>query len=245
MKFDSRVAIHELLREAEFSEPELKRHGHSLSFSTKAEAKLDRYIALVDSCTFMRGCLQCSMQAKLSLPVVTFTTLSELENQFSDSVALVIICLTDVGKAECANALTTLSTLGPGVPIVVLDPVNDTELARTAHSLGAKGYIPNTTNFEVAAAAVRFILAGGTYVPVDCVLASDLSAHSATQESGSSIVLTEREIGVVKAIQQGKSNKIIAYQLCITEATVKVHVRNIMKKMKAKNRTDIAIKAQI
>ena len=57
--------------------------------------------------------------------------------------------------------------------------------------------------------------------------------------------VTAREAAVIRAIQQGKSNKVIAYELNMCESTVKVHVRNLMKKMKAKNRTDLAIKAQI
>jgi DNA-binding NarL/FixJ family response regulator len=57
--------------------------------------------------------------------------------------------------------------------------------------------------------------------------------------------LTQRERKVVQAIQRGKSNKIIAYELNMCESTVKVHVRNVMKKWKAKNRTDVAIRAQI
>ena len=241
MTYDSDITTEEPQTEVELLHPELKKPGRSPDFSAGSEAKPDRYVAIVDSRTFMRECLQRSLQAELTLPVLTFPTLSELESQFSDSVALVILCLPDAGKAECVNALTVLSNLAPGVPVAVLAPVNDTELARTAHSLGAKGYIPSAMNFEVAVAAVRFILAGGAYIPIDCLLAA---APSATEASDSSIVLTDREIGVVKAIQQGKSNKIIAYQLCICEGTVKVHVRNIMKKMKAKNRTDIAIKAQ-
>jgi DNA-binding CsgD family transcriptional regulator len=51
------------------------------------------------------------------------------------------------------------------------------------------------------------------------------------------------ELAVVRAIQQGKSNKVITYHLNMRESTVKVHVRNIIKKLKAKNRTDVAIKA--
>jgi DNA-binding NarL/FixJ family response regulator len=56
--------------------------------------------------------------------------------------------------------------------------------------------------------------------------------------------LTARERKVVQAIQRGKPNKIIAYDLNMCESTVKVHVRNVMKKWKAKNRTDVAIRAQ-
>ena len=56
-------------------------------------------------------------------------------------------------------------------------------------------------------------------------------------------VLTGREISVVRAIQQGKSNKVIAYELNMCLSTVKVHVRNVMRKMDARNRTDVAMKA--
>ena len=52
-------------------------------------------------------------------------------------------------------------------------------------------------------------------------------------------------MAVIRALQQGKSNKVIAYELNICESTLKVHVRNLMQKMKAKNRTDLAMKAQI
>ena len=52
-------------------------------------------------------------------------------------------------------------------------------------------------------------------------------------------------MAVIRALQQGKSNKVIAYELNMCESTVKVHVRNLMKKMKAKNRTDLAMRAQI
>jgi DNA-binding NarL/FixJ family response regulator len=56
--------------------------------------------------------------------------------------------------------------------------------------------------------------------------------------------ITARELAVVRAIQHGKPNKVIAYELNMCESTVKVHVRNIMKKLNAKNRTDLAVKSQ-
>ena len=57
-------------------------------------------------------------------------------------------------------------------------------------------------------------------------------------------LVTARELVVIRAIQKGKSNKVIAYDLNMSESTVKVHIRNIMKKLNAKNRTDVAIKSQ-
>ena len=207
--------------------------------------KPDRCIALVDSRTFMRECMRRGMQAAFSLPVVTFSTPSELETQFNDSIALVFLCLADARREECIKVLKLLAALDPSVPIVVHATGNDVELATTAINLGAKGYISSATSFEVAIEAVRFILAGGTYVPVNCLFASAPASVPATQPSLPPQVLTGREVSIVKAVQQGKSNKIIAYKLCICEGTVKVHLRNIMKKLKARNRTDVAIKAQM
>jgi DNA-binding NarL/FixJ family response regulator len=135
-----------------------------------------------------------------------------------------------------------LSELVPRVPVIVLADKSDADLARTAIRHGAKGYIPCTLGFNIAVEAVRFVLAGGTYVPMDCVLATGpgVQASPASQPSGG---VTARELAVLRALQRGKPNKVIAYELNMCESTVKVHVRNLMKKLKAKNRTDLAMKA--
>ena len=77
---------------------------------------------------------------------------------------------------------------------------------------------------------------------MDCLLSRDRPGNVLPQPPITGL-LTSRELAVTRAIQKGKSNKIIAYDLNMCESTVKVHVRNIMKKLKAKNRTDVAIKA--
>jgi DNA-binding NarL/FixJ family response regulator len=209
-------------------------------------SKTDRSIALVESRAFLGECIHRSFRAALSLPVVTFSTLTELESQFSDSFALFFLSLGHVSQEECANALTLLGALAPKVPVVVLSSsANHMDFARTAINYGAKGYIPSSTNFEIVVEAVRFILAGGTYVPIDHLFTQVTRSAFAVKPSSPSSILTEREMSVVQAIQEGKSNKIIAYKLCICEGTVKVHLRNIMKKLNAKNRTEVAVKMQM
>jgi DNA-binding NarL/FixJ family response regulator len=243
MDYESYISIDREQQETGLLRPEPEKLGANADRRfTSADADLGRHVALVESRTFMRECMHRGMQAALPLPVLAFSTLSELVSQFSNAVALVFLCLPDARPAECSNALKVLSDLAPGVPVVVLATANDMELAKTAVSFGAKGFLPSATDFEIAIEAVRFILAGGSYIPMDYLLASGAASVPARQTS--EFVLTDREISVVKAIVQGKSNKVIAYQLCMCEGTVKVHLRNIMKKMKAKNRTDVAIKAQ-
>ncbi|MBV9288444.1 MAG: response regulator transcription factor [Hyphomicrobiales bacterium] len=145
------------------------------------------------------------------------------------------------GAEACARALGTLSELVPNAPVIILSSKDDGDLARTAISHGAKGYIPCTMGFELAVAAVRLVLAGGSYAPMDFGAARGQPPRVADVPVGG---VTPRELAVVRAIQQGKSNKVIAYELNMCESTVKVHVRNIMKKLSAKNRTEVAMKAQ-
>jgi DNA-binding NarL/FixJ family response regulator len=97
--------------------------------------------------------------------------------------------------------------------------------------------------FEIAIEVMRFVLAGGTYVPPDCLLVTDQPGLPASTTVSRVSILTSRELSVVRAIQQGKSNKVIAHELNMCPSTVKVHVRNVMRKMNAKNRTDVAMKA--
>jgi DNA-binding NarL/FixJ family response regulator len=128
-----------------------------------AAARVDCFIALIESPASMRERIRCSLQSALSLPVVTYSTVSELERRPDDdaSADLVMLSLADASTEACAAALKALSELFPGIPIIVLARENDVDLARTAMSRGAKGYFPCTTGFEIAVEAVRFVLAGG------------------------------------------------------------------------------------
>ena len=206
-----------------------------------ASTRAGGVIAVIEGRMFLRECICRSMRSAFSLPVIAYSTASELESQHQLSPKVVILSLIEVGHEASVGALKTVSELAPGVPIIVLAYVNDVDLVRTVVRHGAKGYIPVTTGFEIAIEAVRFVLAGGTYVPMDCLLAGAPGGEASSQPSG---VMTARELAVIRAIQQGKPNKTIAYQLNMCESTVKLHLRNVMKKLKAKNRTEVAIKAQ-
>ena len=156
---------------------------------------------------------------------------------------LVVLSLIEASSEACANALKDLSEFGSGRPIIVLASTNDAKLARAVIDCGAKGYIPVTMGFEIVIEVMRFVLAGGTYVPPDHLLGADRVSLQAPTPLSRPNVLTSRELAVVRAIQEGKSNKVIAHELNMCLSAVKVHVRNVMRKMNAKNRTDVAMKA--
>lgn len=122
-------------------------------------AESDSFIAVIENRTFWRERIRRSIEPSFSLPIVAYPTLSELKRRLNDaSVELVIFSLMDASSEACAKALTALSELDPSTPIIVLSSTNDPDLARTAISRGAKGFIPCTTGFEIAVEAMRFIL---------------------------------------------------------------------------------------
>ena len=144
--------------------------GRFEAHSTEA----DGFIAVIESRTFIRECLRRSVQSAFPLPVHTYSTAIELEqHHLLTSPKLIIFSWVENNTETSTHALKVLSELAPRIPVIVLAYKNDTELARTAICHGAKGYIPITMGFEIAIEAVRFVLAGGTYVPMDCLLARD------------------------------------------------------------------------
>ena len=204
---------------------------------------VEKKVVIVESRIFLRECIQRSIQSALSIPVETLTSFSELDDRRTiESARLVIISLDETDAQESVKALSIISDLAPSLPTIVLSSKYNFEMMRAVIGYGAKGYIPMTMGFEIAVEAVRFVLAGGTYVPVECLLSAIPSAVAPSRPSVSGAI-TSRELAVVRAIHQGKPNKIIAYELNMCESTVKVHVRHIMKKLRAKNRTDVAIKS--
>jgi DNA-binding NarL/FixJ family response regulator len=209
----------------------------------ESDKAVEKKVVIVESRIFLRECIQRSIQSALSIPVETLTSFSELDDRRTiGSARLVIISLDESDAQETEKALSIISDLAPSLPIIVLSSKHNFEEMRAVIGYGAKGYIPMTMGFEIAVEAVRFVLAGGTYVPAEYILSAIPSAVASSRPAASG-VLTSRERAVVRAIHQGKPNKTIAYELNMCESTVKVHVRHIMKKLRAKNRTDAAIKA--
>jgi len=208
--------------------------------SVAREVRVCGQIVLIESRRFLSECIRKSLEEAFPLRVVAHPTVPEFtREQGGDWPSLVLLSLIE-GANEASEALGKLSALASAVPVIVLASQNDAQLARTIMQQGAKGYIPVTLGFDIAVEAVRFVLAGGTYVPVECFA----SAKRDIPTSQPFACLSDRELAVVRAIQQGKPNKIIAYQLGMCESTVKVHVRNVMKKLKARNRTEVAVRAQ-
>jgi DNA-binding NarL/FixJ family response regulator len=131
----------------------------------------------------------------------------------------------------------------PISPIVVISGHADQASIRTALHHGANGFVPKTSRGKSLVTALKLVMAGETYVP-PTVLADEATSYvspssivsDTTRSSFSS--LTDRENEVLRLLIAGKSNKEIGRDLNLQEVTVKVHLRNIYRKIKATSRTD-------
>ncbi|MDR6288260.1 MULTISPECIES: response regulator transcription factor [Inquilinus] len=145
---------------------------------------------------------------------------------------------------DVVDAVKSLATDFPGIPTIVIGDVEDMAHVMKILEYGARGYIPTSVGLDVAIEAVRLARAGGIFVPASSLASfrQHLSGEKPHQSNAMDGLFTARQAAVADALRRGKANKIIAYELNLCESTVKVHIRNIMKKLKAKNRTEVAYK---
>lgn len=134
------------------------------------------------------------------------------------------------------DALTALREAVPEVPVVVLSGEDEPAVVRAAIERGAMGFIPKTATQEVLIQALRLVLARGVYLPVSVL---DAPAPARAGEPASALPgLTPRQIEVLRCVIRGKPNKVIARDLDISEATVKVHLSSVLRALGVRNRTE-------
>ena len=152
---------------------------------------------------------------------------------------------TSMGDAEVAGEMAMLAKLAPFVPILIMSELCDASEVTLAFGLGARGYLPTSLAISEVTAIVRLVAHGGTYVPAN-ILATLSENHrpaptQVPEETEWPCSFSPRQMQVLERLKEGKQNKIIGYELGMAESTVKVHMRHIMKKLSARNRTQVVL----
>jgi DNA-binding NarL/FixJ family response regulator len=205
-------------------------------------------LLILDSRALDRECLAQSLVSHhLGMDVSALGSVEEWRRQkeFHPPLGAILMNLggRKVTESSVANEITRLTSEFKSVPVVVLADTDDLSQILKALEYGARGYIPSSVGIDVCVEAIGLAIAGGIFVPASSVLAMRHLIDSGGQESRPLAgMFTLRQAEVVQALRRGKANKIIAYELNLRESTVKVHIRNIMKKLKATNRTEVAYK---
>lgn len=205
-------------------------------------------IGLIDSYQFSQECLIKAFDGLEPRPVISpFDTVEYCIAESASDFDLIVYYrhASESSGKVVVDDVAAIREAFKTAPIVVLSDAEDAEHPNTIRSVlksGAQGFIPTRkTGIPITFAAIRFITAGGVFAPLDLLLSRrpERVVEAAPQNQ-----LTPRQLAVLKHLQQGKANKIIAHELGMSESTVKVHVRNIMRKAGATNRTQAAFKAQ-
>lgn len=122
-----------------------------------------------------------------------------------------------------------------GQPVALMSGAASTTVAEQALAMGAAGFVPKTLGSKSMVAAARFMIAGETFAPM-----SLMKKEVAKKD----LLLSPREVDVLRGICEGKSNKEIARDHDLQEVTVKLHVKTMSRKLGAKNRTHAAMIAR-
>jgi DNA-binding NarL/FixJ family response regulator len=150
------------------------------------------------------------------------------------------------------DGLSQIKALLPKAALVVVSASENGADARKALEHGAGGYIPKSSSVQIMISALRLVLAGGVYMPhalLHTASTSGLQSPSVREEPVVVVeqpfqgFLTQRQRDVLACLREGKSNKQIAYELGLSEGTVKIHVTAIFKSFGVKNRTQAVITA--
>jgi DNA-binding NarL/FixJ family response regulator len=199
-------------------------------------------MVLIERRTLLRECFAAGLQRASGYHVLAFATVDEwLQSGSVGQACMIVLCAGDVQESEACRQISALAKTAESLPLIVICDGEDAGQVVKVLEAGAKGVIPASLPLAVAVEAMRLVTVGGTFVPASCVTALQRSCEdSTTSESNGKGLFTSRQAAVIEALRRGKANKIIAYELNMRESTVKVHVRNIMKKLKARNRTEVA-----
>ncbi|WP_187829502.1 response regulator transcription factor [Labrys sp. KNU-23] len=201
-------------------------------------------VLIISAATLIRDCLaRCLADSELNCTMNGYTSVDEWRPADPTASVTVLLCATGDGATERAicDDIAKLQAKVPDCQIIVLSDTENPALVRRTLEQGAHGFVGMTFNLDMAAAAIRLVQAGERFVPVSSLLAAQAAPMPAADKGPFRQILTQRQIDVIDRLRRGESNKIIAHKLEMSESTVKIHIRNVMRKIKARNRTEVAI----
>jgi DNA-binding NarL/FixJ family response regulator len=170
----------------------------------------------------------------------SFDELAKLLDDSGD-VDLILLDLSMPG-VRGFSGLMYLRAQYPSVPVVVVSANDDPSVIRRCMDFGASGFIPKTLDIDGMRKAIVAVLKGGVWTPPDIDLAAGTDAETAELMSRLA-TLTPQQVRVLMMLSEGLLNKQIAYELSVSEATVKAHVSAILQKLGVESRTQAVIAA--
>lgn len=180
------------------------------------------------------------------LAVSGHESFAEVRERIGETQTSLVVFYCTALDDRLAEEIRAASRLNGRVPVAIISDGRDDEVLRLAMTLGIRGLISTTMGAAALVHALRVLLADGEFMPSSAVLAA-AAGYSAESRNGpdsataEGVPLSRRELDVLQLLHTGKSNKAIAAALDMQEGTVKVHLRNLMRKFGAHNRVEVVL----
>ena len=156
-------------------------------------------------------------------------------------VDLILLDLTMPGISGFSG-LIYLRAQYPAIPVVIVSASDDAGTIRRSLDFGASGFIPKRFGVETLRDAIMKVMEGDVWVPPDTDLTS-ADDPDMTRLRDRLVTLTPQQVRVLMMLSEGLLNKQIAYELGVSEATIKAHVSAILQKLGVESRTQAVIAA--
>ncbi len=200
------------------------------------------YFIIADDHPLFRGALRQALSGQAEdveiVEVGDFDSVKKLVSE-RDDIDLLLLDLTMPGGTGLSG-LVALKALQPALPVVIVSATDDAATIHHAVQLGASGFISKSAGMETISEAVHAVLAGDIWIPeeVDADHPRDPEIEALIARLRT---LTPQQTRVLTMLAEGLLNKQIAYELNVSEATVKAHVSAVLQKLSVDSRTQAVI----
>jgi len=201
-------------------------------------------LVIADDHPLFRGALREAVTGLIEHAEIAEAGTFEEVPKLLDMVGEVDLVLLDLSMPGVRgfSGLMYLRAQYPSVPIVVVSANDDPGVIRRCMDFGALGFIPKTLGIEAMRGAIARVFEGGIWTPADIDLGVGSDAETA-ELMARLASLTPQQVRVLMMLSEGLLNKQIAYELGVSEATVKAHVSAILQKLGVESRTQAVIAA--
>lgn len=170
----------------------------------------------------------------------SFDDVTKLLQEASD-IDLILLDLSMPG-VRGFSGLMYLRAQYPAIPVVIVSANEDHGVMRRCIDFGASGFIPKSLGADMIRFAAKQVLGGGVWMPPEIGSGADQDQET-TDLINRLTTLTPQQVRVLMMLTEGLLNKQIAYELGVSEATVKAHVSAILQKLNVESRTQAVIAA--
>jgi DNA-binding NarL/FixJ family response regulator len=198
-------------------------------------------IIIADDHPLFRQALLGTLKAKLTYTTwLEAQTIAELEQQLTSHTDSDLLLLDlNIPGAHGFNTLIHVRNHFPQIPVVIVSAHEDHDTISKAMEYGAAGFVPKSTPVDDIYSAIVAVLSGNIWLPASFEQSQKSNDDSNIAERVAS--LTQQQYRILMMFAQGMLNKQIAYDLNVSEATIKAHATAIFRKLDVRNRTQAVI----